>query len=77
MNVERQHVANAEKADLFGRCFSEVSSNQNHSAELQERKIVFKVEHSEELHGGQLPSDDAIRRTITIQALRIARSPMV
>src|SRR6218665_3396069 len=52
------YTTNKEKAELFGKYFSGVSGNSGHSVEFQERKSTFEDEHSEELHGGQLPADD-------------------
>ena len=69
----RSYTTNQEKANLFGRCFSEVSCTGSHSAEFQERKEAFEAEHSEELHGGHLLTDEKpFNEPFTIQALRIA-----
>src|SRR6218665_1622866 len=70
----RNHTTNKEKAKLLGKYFSGVSSN-CHSVAFQERKSAFEDEHSEELHGGQLPADDQpFNKPFTITALRIALS---
>jgi len=69
------YTANKEKAELLGKYFSVISSNSSHSVEFQERKSAFEDDHSEELHGGQLPADDQpFNEPFTINALRIALS---
>ena len=71
----RNYTTNKEKAELFGKYFSGVSSNSSHSVEFQERKSSFENEHSEELHGGQLAAgDQPLNEPFTIKALRIALS---
>src|SRR6218665_2509139 len=69
------YTTNKEKAELLGKYFSGVSSNRSHSVEFQERKSAFEDDHSDELHGGQLPADgQPFNEPFTINALRIALS---
>src|SRR6218665_2525932 len=71
----RNYTTNKENAELLGKYFSGVRSNSSHSVEFQELKSAFEDEHSEELHGGQLPADDQpFNEPFTITVLRIALS---
>src|SRR5262247_70118 len=48
---KRKFVDNQSKAELFAKCFADVSSNGNHCAEFQARKTLFEEDHRQELHG--------------------------